>query len=485
MSYWTLLKRCIVEAKERGAWIVVLLPVLYMFVYILYFGVNVPFRDGWAIPFLLDQLFTDQLFLDDVFAQHNEHRPLFPRMIILLVSLVVEYNNIALVYVSYVLLALVSYLLWIRFDSDMPIEDRTLKLWLFSPMVWLVFSPRKHANLLMGYDIQMFLMIFCAVLTIYLLSTHDDVDRYLLFAILAAFVSGFSRIEGLAVWPIGLILIGLSGNERAKRAAIWVGSSAFALAMYFHDWSQPASSPSLSTPLFNPLDTMGYFFVVLGSPIMFYEEGFSVAGYTPNSSLVLLFILLIGVFTSLSVLLFMYTTYNRGLSQLSNHTFWIGLALFAVAISGMLTIGRSGFGIAQATSSRYTAITVFLYVAVYYMIAILVFEEKINSERIDTAIRYAVIGFLFVGIMVGYVGGTIAGVNRSANLNDACNAVLDYEHSSDESLSILTTPNGSIDRIRDGAAILDKYDLGPFHPRQSCRWNPLTRLLPISAVQRP
>jgi len=218
------------------------------------------------------------LFLNDLFAQHNEHRPFFPRAIILLLSLLVEYNSIALVYVSYVLLALVSYLLWRQFDSDVPIEDGTLKLWLFSPIIWLVFSLRKHSNLLMGYDIQMFLMIFCVVLAIYLLSTHDGVDQYLLLAILSAFVASFSRIEGLVVWPIGLVLIGLSADEIIKKGSVWVGSSVFTLALYFHGWSQPASSPSLSNPLFNPLDTIGYFFVVLGSPLMFYGGGSACEG---------------------------------------------------------------------------------------------------------------------------------------------------------------------------------------------------------------
>jgi len=240
MDYRQFLGRYATGVKEREVWIIVLFPALYMFVYIPYFGVNVPFRDGWEIPFLLGQFFSDQLFLNDLFAQHNEHRPFFPRAIILLLSLLVEYNSIALVYVSYVLLALVSYLLWRQFDSDVPIEDGTLKLWLFSPIIWLVFSLRKHSNLLMGYDIQMFLMIFCVVLAIYLLSTHDGVDQYLLLAILSAFVASFSRIEGLVVWPIGLVLIGLSADEIIKKGSVWVGSSVFTLALYFHGWSQPA-----------------------------------------------------------------------------------------------------------------------------------------------------------------------------------------------------------------------------------------------------
>jgi len=241
--------------------------------------------------------------------------------------------------------------------------------------------------------------------------------------------------------------------------------------------------PSLSNPLFNPLDTIGYFFVVLGSPLMFYGGGFSVRGFSPDPALVLSVILLIGVFTAITVLLFLYLAYDRGRLRISDYTFWIGILLFPLAISGMLTIGRSGFGIVQATSSRYTAITSFLYIAIYAAFSIILFDGEVHTGSIEENVHYVIVVLLVGGILVGYAGGTVAEVNRSANLNDACHAVLDYEHSSGDSLSILTTPNGSIERIRDGAAILDRHDLGPFHPRQSCRWRPIAGLMSISVAR--
>lgn len=56
-------------------------PFLVLAVMIAVFAVNVPFLDQWELVELFRKYHEGQLGFADFFAQHNEHRLLFPRLV--------------------------------------------------------------------------------------------------------------------------------------------------------------------------------------------------------------------------------------------------------------------------------------------------------------------------------------------------------------------------------------------------------------------
>ena len=58
-----------------------LLPIAIVSIYIFLFGLNIPFLDQWEVVGLLEQQQQGSLSFSDLLAQHNEHRPFFPRLL--------------------------------------------------------------------------------------------------------------------------------------------------------------------------------------------------------------------------------------------------------------------------------------------------------------------------------------------------------------------------------------------------------------------
>ena len=80
------------------------LPAIYLALMIAQYGVNVPDQDQWdgSIP-VVKKYFEGTLGVRDLWAQHNEHRILFPRLITLAVARFSHWNIRAEMAVSVVL----------------------------------------------------------------------------------------------------------------------------------------------------------------------------------------------------------------------------------------------------------------------------------------------------------------------------------------------------------------------------------------------
>lgn len=73
----------------------IFLPAALAFLYVHSFGVNVVREDGWAIVRLFGELFSGTLGMADLWAQHAEHKILFPRIAMLSLGLLTDYNSVA------------------------------------------------------------------------------------------------------------------------------------------------------------------------------------------------------------------------------------------------------------------------------------------------------------------------------------------------------------------------------------------------------
>ena len=186
------------------------IPAIYTLIFINTFGVNIPFWDDWTVvPFLNSSLNGDSQWFEILFSQHNEHRLVFPRLIFLINSVLTSWNQIAQMYLSWILIGTsitALYLLLKRFQMNFE--------WLIIPISFIMYSPIQVENLLWGFQVQWFLMISCLLWSLYFLNRGTFLS--IVPAIIFAIISSFSLILGLIIWPIGLLSLFLRKNNKLK-----------------------------------------------------------------------------------------------------------------------------------------------------------------------------------------------------------------------------------------------------------------------------
>src|SRR6266508_1980472 len=69
-----------------------LIPIVTVGAYIYFFGLNMPFWDQWENVSLLIKQQQGNLSIADLFTQHDEHRPFFPRLIWIGLAELTHYN---------------------------------------------------------------------------------------------------------------------------------------------------------------------------------------------------------------------------------------------------------------------------------------------------------------------------------------------------------------------------------------------------------
>src|SRR5271165_1991895 len=102
-----------IHGAKIGKFIILSAPAIFILVLISKYCVDVPFWDEWdGIGSLVEKIAHGTLTLQDLFAQHNEHRIFFPRLIILPLVLLTHWDTNAVLYASWSLACLSSYSLY-------------------------------------------------------------------------------------------------------------------------------------------------------------------------------------------------------------------------------------------------------------------------------------------------------------------------------------------------------------------------------------
>src|SRR5690242_3925372 len=78
---------------KYSPFILALIPPLYLMTIVVTQTVDVPFADHWALVPLLAHAYQRTLSFQDLWAQHNEHRLLFPRLLMLGLAFLSRWNT--------------------------------------------------------------------------------------------------------------------------------------------------------------------------------------------------------------------------------------------------------------------------------------------------------------------------------------------------------------------------------------------------------
>ena len=357
--------------------VLVSLPVVAAFLYIYFFGVDMPFGDVWVMVPRFDKLSLGTLGFMDLWVQHFEHRIFFPRVAILLLGVVTDFNQVAIMYLTEICLVVTLVVLLLAFRANIG-----ARLFFFVPVALMVFNLGQYFNMFYGLQVSFAFTQVFSVISLYLIyvSTRDGLKKWVFAAApVSGMVATFSLFGGLFVWPVGFFQLLISPVEnRAKRNLLiaWSAAGLAAVAGYFIGWSLPERQESQYT-FTNPILQARYFLTAFGSPLTWW--------WLPD------FAFVAGLLLACILAVALFVVYRSG--RIGEFSFWISLVAFAFVFLAFLTLGRSGGGIETALNSRYITFTILGIIGLY---AILV---KLDSERVSRVITASFV-VLFAAILL-------------------------------------------------------------------------------------
>ena len=319
-------------------------------------GVDVPFFDEWdGVAPLFEKMATGTLRFADFFAQHNEHRILFPRLIFFGLGRLTHWNVRAELFVIWFLALVSLFNIWqIRRRN----ARKDSSFWLMFPASVLLFSPLGFQNFLWGFQIGFLLPIACVTACIWV-ATYVRHPFNFVFAILLCTVCTFSIASGLMSWlvttPLLLLAQARSNSHSARKWwGIWICAFLFEVCAYFYGYEMAARHPPVWASIRYPISACEYVLVFLGSPFTF----------GTNLSPLPLGIRMGGLLTLLLLICAYYIWRKRSDRNLLDEGLpWLMLAMVAVSSAVLTMIGRLGFGATQARVSRYITFAVLLPIA--------------------------------------------------------------------------------------------------------------------------
>ncbi|HUW59615.1 MAG TPA: hypothetical protein VMZ06_01315 [Candidatus Bathyarchaeia archaeon] len=326
--------------------LIALLPPAGLVMLLRLYHIDVPFLDEWEYMLILPKSYEGTLSLADLFALHNEHRLFFPRLIMLGLARLTHWNMLYETGAAVVFAAGAFGLLVLQLHATGREVGRNLLV--AAPVLSLVhFSLSQWQNWFMPCQFLMFLNLLAVIGTVVALSWPMLGWAHLAGGILLGVMASYSFANGLSVWPIGLLCLAAAteGRRRWAYAAIWCCAGAIVVAVYFYGYKSPSYHPSPWLTLHEPLAFALYILQYLGAPVVDYD-GFGAAA--------------VGAVGLAILLVCSYVLIPRmGVRALA--PYW-GLAFYAICGAATTGLGRLGFGIDQATSSRYITVGNLLWV---------------------------------------------------------------------------------------------------------------------------
>lgn len=424
----------------------IIAPLVIQFLYIRRFSVDVPWWDEWAFVGLLQAWSRPDMgrVVALLWAQHNEHRPLFPRLIMLVLAQLTGWNIRTEMYFS----LLVSIMLFVVIGLT---YRKTVgnSLWKFVPLAWLIFSLGQWENILWGWQLALYLQALATICALYLLSARSL--RSTALAALCAVVASFAFGSGLLTWPVGLLY--LLTQRAEKRRALWWGlAGLLTIAAYFTGYTSPGHHPSPLTALSRPLETVGFFLGNVGAPL------------GGNS---LLFSQLMGGCLLLLLLTYLYRRFKwfSGNRQWSDAETLLGsMIIVSLLTSVVIAITRVGFDHPDwAMNSRYITFTSIGIAGAYMLFAN---YRPVASAQADDVLRLhdfsplsALIAIMLMGLVASNIYGFQQGQALYANRWRARYILQTFETQPDEALTALFIDPAF---VRERARFLQEQRLSAF-----------------------
>jgi hypothetical protein len=318
----------------------------------LVYGVDVPLIDQWSMPPLLEKSCAGTLTFEDLFRQYSDHRPLFPRLIMIGLARLSGWNVRWELATNLVLGTLSFIVLLVPLRRALAASGSRVPLWAPALFSLLTFSLCQWENWLWGGQIIFFLNTLCVSGGILVLWSANRARDFALATLLGV-VATFSLANGLLFWWIGLFIIaaGQAGSRpRLQRLALWSATTLIVHLIYFHGYVPHAPAGERLNPVRSPLLFGHYVLTFLGSP----AASFSGSAWPPHDSGVAAVVGFAGLVLFGAAL---QSARRRSSKSRRSWTPFAALGVYALFSGAAAAVGRGKFGIPQAMAPRYTTIS--------------------------------------------------------------------------------------------------------------------------------
>ena len=310
---------------------------------------RVPVSDMWSVIGFLAR--PTQSAIHWLWAQHNEHRIVLPKLVLLLDYRFFRGRDVFAVATGFAAqLALLAALLW----ALRAIAGMHGILWRSAAAVSLfaLFSTAQWENFLSGFQVSFFFVgLFVTVGILALLhSRREDSPaaeadwKYAAIAVLAGAAATYSMAHGILVWPILILLAILHRCGKRIVALVALGGGATA-GSYFYHYASPVPQISPFQWLRHPLLIVIYVIKYVGAPL---DLG--------RPSLAVVFGL---VGLAAAAWVFRVAVRDRHPVVL----LFAALPLFVILSAVITALGRLYRGSDQALSSRYETVALLLWLS--------------------------------------------------------------------------------------------------------------------------
>jgi hypothetical protein len=386
--------------------ILALIPVFSMGTLIMINGINFPYWDQWEVVTIFESFYKGEISFQTLISQQNESRPFFPRLVFISLAQVTHWDVRYEMIFTLLIACVISFNIY-RLNRLTFTENQGKGLLLFFISNLLVFAPIQYDNWIWGIQLIVFLPITCITTCIVVsYSRLNSTAKFLVCAFLCT-VSTFSYANGIIAWILVFPILSISyswkwSNLFKQKVLLfgWIVCFILNAIIYFYDYQKPPLHPSFLDAVKHPFKTLHYFLVFIGSPFRFgTSQGDLFLATIVGAILILLFIFLniyLVFFTDSS---FIYKTLG-----------WQVIGGYTVISAIITTLGRVGFGIEQALTSRYTTFSLYISVSLIYLTAIALnaFKRKnylIKQKRWVDRLLYS---FFAIFILLYFITSVLA-----------------------------------------------------------------------------
>ena len=313
------------------------------------FAVNMLYFDQWTDVNLIMHARTGTLTLGTLWAQHNENRILFPNLIVLLLASTTHFDVVFEDLASGFCSCVAAFLFVAAHKRRSP----SIPWILYCPVIIVLLAFIPFSDTLFGEQIGWFLAVLGLAGALFFLDRLEPTRLTLALAIAAGVIGSYSSLEGLFIWPAGLVLLYL--RRRRKGAVItWIVAGLVTGTVYFIDFNFAAAGGNNSYVLDHPLTAIRFFVSSMGNVL---GTGYpNSSPTTGNTSVLVLGLLILGI-----AVVALARGFRRGRSDGSP----IGVAMicFGLLFIAFITVGRTELGLGSA--ERYSIFVLLIWAGAY------------------------------------------------------------------------------------------------------------------------
>ncbi len=181
--------------------ITAIIPILSPIFLIYRYGANFPLYDDWTYLPLIYKYNEKALTLADLFSQYNEHRPLIPRVVGIVMLVTTDWNYKSFLWLN-LLLSIIYLTIFVSIERDKAFIA-TMAVFIFSPTNWRMW--------LWGFSHQVWLTLILSLLSLKFLDSDRSSSK--IAGYLAAFLTTLTSASGIILIPFIVILSAIKNKN--------------------------------------------------------------------------------------------------------------------------------------------------------------------------------------------------------------------------------------------------------------------------------